>query len=176
MSWWCLLLLQGLLHPTHPINVTYGGYTANLVITLNLPVLQSVGFSANTVSLKVGNQLPSLLGLFTQDIQSAIDLNLPPSNLTYSLQLADGLLTDLAGVPVLGPLLIGPLTAQLNQLLDGLQVVDGVLTLAPGLTGLLSSILDNQLLQALGLNILPIDLRATVNGVTSAPLRIELGR
>jgi hypothetical protein len=125
------------------------------------------------VSLNVGNQLPSLQGLFSQGIQSGIDADLP--GLGHSIQLADGLLTQLASIPIIGPILIGPLTTQINQVLAGLEVVDGTLVLSPALTTVLNSILGNSLMDALGLNLLPIDVRATVNGVTSAPLRVNLG-
>lgn len=170
------LLLQGLLNPEHPVNVTYGGFTANLVVDLDLPVLQSVGLgNGSPVSLDVGNQLPAIQGIFSQGITSQIDADLPAPHLTHSIQLGGGVLAQLGGVPIIGPLLIGPLTTQINQVLGGLTVVDGVLTLSPALNGTLTSILENDLLEALGLNALPIDIRATVNGVTSAPLRVNLG-
>ena len=127
------LLLSGLLDANHPVNVTYGGFTANVVIELQLPVLQTLGLNnGQPITLKAGNQLPSLQGLFSQGISSDIAANSP--GITYQIQLADGLLTQLGSVPVIGGTLIGPVTTQLNQIVGGLSVVNGVLTLAPGLS------------------------------------------
>jgi hypothetical protein len=170
-----VLLIRGLLNAQHPINVTYGGYTANVVVELQLPVLQSLGLNnGQPISLKVGNKLPPLQGLFSQGITSDIDAGTP--GITYQIQLADGLLTQLAGVPVIGPVLVGALTSQLNQIVGGLSVVDGVLVLAPGLQSVLDSALNNQLFAALGLDHLPLKLTATLNGVTSAPAQLRLTR
>ena len=162
------LLLSGLLDANHPVNVTYGGFTANVVIELQLPVLQTLGLNnGQPITLKAGNQLPSLQGLFSQGISSDIAANSP--GITYQIQLADGLLTQLGSVPVIGGTLIGPLTTQLNQIVGGLSVVNGVLTLAPGLQPVLDSVLNNQLFTALGLDVLPLKLTATLKGVTSPP-------
>lgn len=150
------LLIAGTLNPNHQINVTYGGFTANVNVTIALPVLQSLGFPSNTISLSNHNQLPALATLFSQGITSTVDASLP--GLSYATQ-PGGALGSVLGLPVVGPLV--------QQLLNTVQVVNGVVNVD-------NTLLGNPLVQAAlaPLGGLPIDLRATLNGVTSAPVTL----
>ena len=158
------LLIQGLINPNHYVNVTYGGYTANVSIELQLPVLQSVGLNnGNPISLEAGNQLPSLQTLFSQGITSDVAANVP--GVTFDFDLANGPLKTL--INTLG------LNGLLNNLLDGITENNGVLTLSSGAQTALNSLLSNPLLGLGG--VLPLQMTAAVNGVTSQPILLNLG-
>lgn len=168
------LLLRGLLDPTHPVNVTYGGYTANLVVNLNLPVLQSLNFKTASANLVAGNKLPSLAGLLSQGITSDIDASLPV--IGYEIQLADaGLVGLINAIPLVGPGLV----STLNTVLGGVSVVGGVLELTGPATTALNSLLNNPLVTALlgSDGLLPLEVSATIDGVrTNTPLLVKLGK
>jgi hypothetical protein len=152
------LLLRGLLQPNHPINVTYGGFTANVVVNLQLPVLNSLGFPSNNISLLNGQKLPSLNALFSQGINSTVDAGLP--GIQHALTIG------------------GPLGTLLNSLLPGFvnqvfSITNGVLNINQGL---LAPLLANPLVQALlgpG-GVIPLTLTSTINGVSTAPITLNV--
>jgi hypothetical protein len=166
------LLVQGLINPNHYVNVSYGGFTANVVVNLNLPVLQSLGIgNGQPFTLRAGNQIPALQTVFSQNISSDVSSGVP--GVVYNFQLASPVTQLLQGIPIAGPALLG----SLNTVVNGLSVVNGVLTLAPGTESLLNTALSNPLLApvlAPG-GLLPLDLTATLNGVVSTPVRVNLG-
>lgn len=158
------LLLQGLLNPNHQINVTYGGFTANVVVNLQLPLLQTLGFPSNNISLVNGNKLPSLNALFSQGINSTIDAGLP--GVQYALTAGNGLIANALNA------VLGVAGLNLNQVFS---ITNGVLNVSNGgLTGLLNVPIVGPVLSGLlgpgGL--LPLQLTATVNGVTTAPVTV----
>ena len=164
------LLLAGTLDADHPINVTYGGFTANVVVRLDLPVLQSLGFGPGPLALDVGNQLPALQALFSQGVSSTVDANAP--DLTYDIDLANtGLISVINAIPLVGPALVG----DLNEVIDGLSVVNGVLTLAPGLTDELDGLLSNPLLSGILGGVLPLKLTGMLDGVVFDDVPLNLG-
>jgi uncharacterized protein YjdB len=164
------LLIQGLLNPNHQINVTYGGFTANVNVHVDLPLLTDLGFPSDlgTLSLTNGNQLPPLTGIFSDGIDSTIDTSLPTCNQTVTTDCVDYTLT--AAGPLGGTVntVLGLLGINLDQVLS---VTDGVVNVNQGL---LSQILSNPLLAPLG-GVLPLNMAATVNDVTSNPLSVTLG-
>lgn len=161
------LLVQGLINPDHYVNVTYGGYTANANVTLNLPVLQSLGFPGSSITVGNGNQLPSLTGLFSQGINSAVNSDTP--GISYAIEAA-GPVTALYNVPVVGSVLQG----LVNQVLNGTSVVNGVLQQTPAASTALNNVLNNALFQTLGISS-PLNMKATLNGITSDPTRLNVG-
>ena len=167
------LLLQGLLMSNHPVNVSYGGYTANLVVDLKLPVLQSIGFTTGSTNLKAGNQLPALAGLFSQGISSSISSSLP--QIDYEIALADtGLVGLIGSIPLVG----GGLVSALNTVVGGVSVVGGVVELTAGASTALNDLLDNAVVRGLlGGSSLPLAVTAEVDGIrTTSPLLLNLGR
>jgi uncharacterized protein YjdB len=167
------LLIQGLLNPNHKINVTYGGFTADVNVHVDLPLLTGLGFPTDLgqISLTNGNQLPPLTGLFSQGIQSTLDASLPTCTGSVTTDCVDYALT--ATGPLAGTLntVLGLLGVNIDQLLS---VTDGVVSVNQGL---LTQILNNPLIQLLNLGgVLPLDLTATVNGIVSNPLSVVLGQ
>jgi hypothetical protein len=165
------LLIQGLLNPDHKINVTYGGFTANVNVHVDLPLLTDLGFPPDlgTLQLTNGNQLPPLTGLFSDGIDSTLDASLPTCNQTVTTDCVNYTLT--AAGPLGGTIntVLGLLGINLNQVLS---VTDGVVNVNEGL---LSQILNNPLLLPLN-GLLPLNMVATVNDVTSNPLSVVLGQ
>jgi uncharacterized protein YjdB len=160
------LLLQGLINPDNYVNVKYGGYTAKVNVTLDVPVLQQLGLNnGNPITLNLGSSLPSVQTLFSHGVQA--DVAADTAGLTYNIALGGGsAVTNLLNT--LG--LLGPV----NDLVGQLHVVDGVLQ---GPVGTLQSLLDNPLLApVLGPGgLLPLEITTTADGITSAPIALNLG-
>lgn len=149
------LLLRGLLQPNAPINVTYGGFTANVNVQLQLPVLQSLGFPSNNISVVNGNKLPSLSALFSQGINSTVDAGFP--GIQHALTVSG---------PIAG--LINPVLALLGLNLN--QIVN---VTSAGVVQVLNQNALNQLTAVTG-GLLPLNLTSTLNGVTTAPITLNL--
>lgn len=158
-----LLLVQGLLLPNHPINVTYGGFTAIVNVQLNLPVLQSIGFNGNLTQLNLGTKLPALTAIFSQGLSLVLNAETP--ELQYTL--VPGTVSGITG-------LLQPL---LNQVLGTLGVNGGVLT---GNGGLLTQLINavNALPLVPDILGIPVDVIANLNvlGVAKStpPLHLTL--
>lgn len=174
------LLIQGLLNPNHKINVTYGGFTADVNVHVDLPLLTGLGFPSDlgTLTLSNGNQLPSLTGLFSQGIQSTLTGNLPACSGTQTTDCIDYALTTTG--PLAGTLksVLGLAGIDLDQVLNqAVSVTDGgVVNIDQGvLAPVMSVISSNPLLAPLG-GVLPLNLTGTVNGIASNPLSVTLGQ
>jgi hypothetical protein len=162
------LLLQGLLNQDSYVNVKYGGYTAKVNVKLDLPALTQLGFPSGTITVANNNQLPPLTALLSDGVDSTIDANLP--GVTYALT-AGGPVTALYGVPVVGPILEN----LVNTVLGGTSIVNGVLQQTPAAETALNQVLNNTLFQTLGISS-PLNLTATLDGVTSAPATLVVGQ
>lgn len=176
-----LLLLQGLLLPDHYVNATYGGYTGNANINVELPEVTGLAFNSNQMTLGSGNQLPSLEAAFTQGLRSGNLATSPEMNdeIDYEAAPASGPVVDLINTLGLGGVL--------NQLASGLGVVNGALSLTSGATSALNSLLGNPLIGNL-INTLPeasrnvLKMNATVQDpvthepvTTTTPLQLKVG-
>jgi hypothetical protein len=156
------LLVQGLIDEDHYVNAKYGGYTANVSVELELPVLQSIGLNnGNPISLEAGNQLPAVQALFTQGISSDVAASTP--GVTYQFELADGPIKNAINLLPGGNALI-------STVLSGLTENNGVLSITSGAATAL-----NSLIGLLPGDVIPLDLTATLNGVTSQPILLNLG-
>lgn len=171
------LLLDGLLNPNHQVNATYGGYTANANVTLQLPGLNDVVIGnggALGLNLTNNNQLPSLQTLFSQGITSTVASD--AEGVDYNIALGGPLSAAIDALPAGAGATLR--STVLNPVLDTLDVVDGELTGNVGaLNALLAALSANPTLAPLlgpG-GAVPLDMTATLNGVTSDAVRLNLG-
>lgn len=172
-----LLLVQGLIDPNHQVNATYGGYTANSGVTLQLPVLEQVVIGNGgplSLNLTDNKQLPALQTTFDQGIASSTDAGVDGAS--YEIALGGELSDALDALPLGAGAVLR--TTVLDPVLSTLGVTGGQVD---GNAGLLNSLLatlsgNPALAPVLGPGgALPLDMTASLNGVTSDPVRMNLG-
>jgi hypothetical protein len=146
-----LTAIDALTDPTHVINVSYGGFTTAVNLTVKTPVAQalSVG-SGGTLSLHTGSQMPTVQALFTQGGQANLDADFP--GVEWTMQPRSGAAGSLLNTA------LNLMGAPLNQVLT---VADGRVSVVNN--SLLNALLANPLLGGL----VPVDVQARFQGINS---------
>lgn len=144
-------LVDALLDPNHTVNVQYGGFSESVNIVLKLPGVQAVQLGTGGVtSLALGSQLPALQTVFTDGASASLGSDFP--GVTWSTEPRGAL----GGV-------LSLLGLNLNQVLS---VSNGRLTTV-------SNTLLNTVTGLLPGGIIPLDMRATYDGVQSNVLQVN---
>jgi hypothetical protein len=149
------VLLTGtsaLLDPDHVVNVQYGGFTEAVNVKVTPPALSALTIqSSGDVALSANSQLPAVTALLSQGGEATVQGNAP--GVTWSAAPA------------------GPLGSALNTL--GVTL-GNVVSVADGTVKVVNAALFDQLRGLVG-GALPVELRATLNGVQSAAVNATIG-
>ncbi len=147
-----LTLPSVLLDPEHVVNAQYGGYSANTVVRIKPPVLQTIqlGTGSGPTSTQAGTKFPALQAIYANGMQATLGADFP--GVSWQIQPRAGL-------------------SNVLQLL-GVDMSQ-VMTVVNGVPTPVNNSLFNQVAGLLGGSV-PVETRATYNGVTSNPLAVNI--
>jgi hypothetical protein len=143
---------SALVDPDHVLNVQYGGFTEAVHVTITPPILESLQLGTGDVlATSLNSQLPALQALFAGNQPATLGADFP------------GVQWDVQPRGLLGTVL-NTLGVSLNQ----------VITISNGAITPINVPLLNQVLGLVG-GALPVNLKATYNGISSNTAQAVIG-